>query len=82
MLGDVTELFYYKGIIQGFNKRSGRSVLHHRTGLSTICTLIKTGSKILRISTEAKFQPFVDAQLSIGTHIVGVHGSRLKTEGF
>ena len=40
---------------------SGRSVLHHRTGLSTIRTLIKTGSKILRTGTEAKFRPFVDA---------------------
>ena len=30
-----------KCLRQGFNKRSGWSVLHHRTGLSTIRTLIK-----------------------------------------
>ena len=42
----------------------GRSVLHHRTGHSTIRTLIKkTGSKILRTSTEAKFRPYVDSLL-------------------
>ena len=48
---------------QGINKRSGWGVLYHRTGLSTICTLVKTGSKILRTGKEAKFRPFVDALL-------------------
>ena len=32
-----------------------------RAGLSTKCTLIKTGLKNLRAGTEAKFRPFVDA---------------------
>ena len=40
----------------GINKRS-----YHRTGLNTIRSLIKTGSKILRTGTEAKFWPFVDS---------------------
>ena len=35
--------------------------MHHRTGLSTIPTLVKTGSKIPRAGKEAKFRPFVDA---------------------
>ena len=35
------------GIIKG--------ALYHPTGLSTICTLVKTGSKILRTGKEAKF---------------------------
>ena len=33
---------------KGINKRSGRSVLYDRTGLSTIRFLVKTGFKILR----------------------------------
>ena len=35
--------------------------MYDRTGLSTKCTLIKTGLKNLRTGTEAKFRPFVDA---------------------
>ena len=35
--------------------------MYDRTGLSTKCTLIKTGFKNLRTGTEAKFRPFVDA---------------------
>ena len=35
--------------------------MYDRTGLSTKCTLIKTGFKNLRTGTEAKFIPFVDA---------------------
>ena len=35
--------------------------MYDRTGLSTKCTLIKSGFKNLRIGTEAKFRPFVDA---------------------
>ena len=42
---------------KGINKRSGRSVLYDRTGLSTIRFLVKTGFKILRTVTEAKFRP-------------------------
>ena len=36
-------------------------MLHHRTGLNTIRTLVKTGPKILRTGTEAKFRHFVDS---------------------
>ena len=35
--------------------------MYDRTGLSTKCTLIKTGFKNLRAGTEAKFRPFFDA---------------------
>ena len=35
--------------------------MYDRTGLSTKCTLIKTGFKNLHTGTEAKVQPFVDA---------------------
>ena len=35
--------------------------LNDCTGLSTKCTLIKTGFKNLRTGTEAKFRPFVDS---------------------
>ena len=35
--------------------------MYDRTGLSTKCSLIKTGSKNLRTGREAKFRPFVDA---------------------
>ena len=35
--------------------------MYDRTGLSTKCTLIKTGFKSLRTGTEAKIRPFVDA---------------------
>ena len=35
--------------------------MYDRTGLSTKCTLLKTGFKNLRTGTEAKFRPFVDA---------------------
>ena len=35
--------------------------MYDRAGLSTKCTLIKTGFKNLRAGTEAKFRPFVDA---------------------
>ena len=35
--------------------------MYDRTGLSTKCTLIKTGFKNLRTGTEAKFRSFVDA---------------------
>ena len=35
--------------------------MYNRAGLSTKCTLIKTGFKNLRTGTEAKFRPFVDA---------------------
>ena len=46
------------------NKRSGRSVLNHRKGLSLKRTFIKTGSKILRTGTEGKFLTFVDALIA------------------
>ena len=46
---------YDENSAEGFNKWPGRSVLHNRTGLSTIRTCIKTGSKILRTGTVAKF---------------------------
>ena len=39
--------------------------MYDRTGLSTKCTLIKTGFKDLRTGTEAKIRPFVDALLKI-----------------
>ena len=35
--------------------------MYDRTGLSTKCTLIKTGFKNLRTGTKANFRPFVDA---------------------
>ena len=35
--------------------------MYDRTGLSTKCTLIKTGFKNARTGTKAKFRPFVDA---------------------
>ena len=35
--------------------------MYDRIGLSTKCTLIKTGFKNLRAGMEAKFRPFVDA---------------------
>ena len=35
--------------------------MYNHTGLSTKCTLIKTGFKTLRTGTEAKFRPFVDS---------------------
>ena len=35
--------------------------MYDRTGLSTKCTLVKTGFKNLPTGTEAKFRPFVDA---------------------
>ena len=37
--------------------------MYDRTGLSTKCTLMKTGFKIVRTGTKAKFRPFVDALL-------------------
>ena len=37
--------------------------MYDRTGLSTKCTLIKTGFINLRTGTEAKIRPFVDALL-------------------
>ena len=46
---------YDENSAEGFNKWSGRSVLHNRTGLSTIRTHIKTGPNILRTGTVAKF---------------------------
>ena len=39
--------------------------MYDRTGLSTKCTLIKTGFKSLRTGTEAKIRPFVDALISM-----------------
>ena len=38
--------------------------MYDRAGLSTKCTLIKTGFKNLRAGTEAEFRPFVDALAS------------------
>ena len=35
--------------------------MYDRTGLSTKCTLIKTGFKNVRTGMKAKFRPFVDA---------------------
>ena len=35
--------------------------MYDRTGLSTKCTLIKSGFKNARTGTKAKFRPFVDA---------------------
>ena len=35
--------------------------MYDRTGLSTKCTLMKTGFKNLRTGTKANFRPFVDA---------------------
>ena len=35
--------------------------MYDPTGLSTKCTLIKTGFKNLRTGTKANFRPFVDA---------------------
>ena len=37
--------------------------MYDRTGLSTKCTLMKTGFKNLRTGTKANFRPFVDALL-------------------
>ena len=43
--------------------------MYDRTGLSTKCTLIKTGFKNARTGTKAKFGPFVDALVqSDATH--------------
>ena len=43
--------------------------MYNRTGLSTKCTLIKTGFKNARTGTKAKFGPFVDALVqSDATH--------------
>ena len=39
--------------------------MYDRTGLSTKCTLLKTGFKTLRTGTEAKFRPFVDDVLAL-----------------
>jgi len=39
--------------------------LYDRTGHSTIRTLIKTGFKVRRTGTEAKFRPFVDAFITM-----------------
>ena len=39
--------------------------MYDRTGLSTKCTLIKTGFKNLRTSTEAKIRPFVDTLMCV-----------------
>ena len=39
--------------------------MYDRTGLSTKCTLIKTGFKNLRTGTQAKIRPLVDALLPI-----------------
>ena len=46
---------------RGIQQMVGSLVLHNRTNLSMILTLIKTGSKILRTGTVAKFWPFVDS---------------------
>ena len=35
--------------------------MYDRTGMSTKCTLMKTGFENLRTGTEAKFRPFLDA---------------------
>ena len=37
------------------------AIMYDHTGLSTKCTLIKTGLKNVRTGTKAKFRPFVDA---------------------
>ena len=44
--------------------------MYDRTGLSTKCTLIKTGFKNLRTGTEAEFRPFVDALVCVSYHIL------------
>ena len=47
--------------------------MYDRTGLSTKCTLIKTGFKNARTGTKAKFRPFVDALAD--TVCFACHGS-------
>ena len=44
--------------------------MYDRTGLSTKCTLIKTGFKNLRTGMEAKFRPFVDALTQVQTKVL------------
>ena len=48
---------------------SGRSVLHHRIGLSTIRILVKTCSKILRTGTVTKLRLFVDSLIRVNCEI-------------
>ena len=51
--------------IIGPKKYQKIAIMYDRTGLSTKCTLIKTGFKNARTGTKAKFRPFVDALVSI-----------------
>ena len=51
--------------------------MYDRTGLSTKCTLMKTGFKNLRTGTVAKFRPFVDALMyTVTSAVLGVGGPR------
>ena len=47
--------------ILGPKKYQNIARMYDRTGLSTKCTLMKTGFKNLRTGTKANFRPFVDA---------------------
>ena len=51
--------------------------MYDRTGLSTKCTLIKTGFKNARTGTKAKFRPFVDALISTKHCLVITLGQKL-----
>ena len=46
-----------------------------------ICTLEKTGSKILRTSKKAKFQPFVDALLVYEAQITCIFVNLILIQG-
>ena len=47
--------------------------MYDRTGLSTKCTLIKTGFKNARTGTKAKFRPFVDALIKSNSNATIAH---------
>ena len=51
----------FTAFLLGPKKYQKNARMYDRTGLSTKCTLIKTGFINLRTGTEAKFRPFVEA---------------------
>ena len=60
----------------GRKKYQKIAIMYDCTGLSTKCTVIKTGFKNFRTGTEAKFRPSVDALIrAYLTSSAGCHSS-------
>ena len=57
----VLSVVFCSLLLVGPKKYQKIARMYDRTGLSTKCTLIKTGFKSLRTGTEAEIRTFVDA---------------------